>query len=310
MKCSADQQPNASICDSFTVITSLTTAAATAATISGGETTTAPTSNMRQQTVIPESCSSSASEASAATTPAVGTAITTVYIGSGSNVTSTPTVLSTFSPLPSSNCPTMDTAATALKHTTDQGYYGSSDYSENNSFARQSNYSSCHAVPDAYVRHHQQQQQQQKRVNMGTVVMSKSTATTATVASSSGVGPQATSSSSFASSSVMSSPSSSTDSYSSDFLHQSASSASSKPAVTNLYPAVYQTAFQVKNVPSTEQQQQSPADVKIYLEKFERIYNSSESATHQPNTITNTSNSTPLNTFNKQRNSMTTYSYV
>lgn len=73
---------------------------------------------------------------------------------------------------------------------------------------------------------------------------------------------------SFTSSSVLSSPSTSSD-----------ASSTYRPVVTNLYP-----------YKSTETKQ---ADVKLYLERFERIYNS--------NTI---DNSNPI------QNRITTYSYV
>lgn len=238
------EQPSASICDSsFTVITSLTTAA------------TAETAVIQRHGPIPESPESS--------TPPAGTSTTTVYIAAG-NVTSTPTVLSTFSPLPSSSTP-----PDAMCKLADQGYYGSSDYSENNSFIRHSNYSD-----GVYMRN--------KSVTRAAVVMA---------AQKPIANPQqpTNSTSSFASSSLMSSPSSSTDSYSSEFT-------GAKPAVTNLYP-VYQANFKQDAGGGA-----NPADVKIYLEKFERIYNSDSQGSEQK--------PTPLNTFNKQRNSMTTYSYV
>ena len=77
---------------------------------------------------------------------------------------------------------------------------------------------------------------------------------------------------SFTSSSVLSSPS----------THSDASSSSNyRPAVTNLYP--YKPVEQKQN------------DVKIYFERFERIYNSDS-------LNTNSNNSNP--------NRITTYSYV
>lgn len=119
----------------------------------------------------------------------------------------------------------------------------------------------------------------------------------------------------------MSSPSASTDSYSSsDFLHHQ----SKQPAVTNMYPtSVYANYANLSTKcvetsgcggeESSSSAASSSSDVKIYLEKFERIYNSTESAGNSVVVVEKPA-STALNTFNKQqqqnRNSMTTYSYV
>jgi hypothetical protein len=219
---------------------------------------------------------------------------TTVYISSGGvstpSVTAAPigTVLSTFSPLATSGTSSSTSSSTgdyhqhqtAIQKQPDQGYYGSSDYSENNSFMTRSG---AYQADLVYMR-----QPINPRPRQSTSQQQVKTTTTTTTQSNSG---------SFASSSLMSSPSSSTDySYSSDFLHHQP--ATNRPVVvTNLYP-IYQSETATTTQQSTDQQ------VKIYLEKFERIYNGPPDSA--------TTNSTSLNTFNKQqqRNSMTTYSYV
>ena len=224
-----------------------------------------------------------------------GPTTTTVYISSGgvSTQSAAPigTVLSTFSPLGTSGTSSSTSSSTgdyhqhqtAIQKQPDQGYYGSSDYSENNSFMTRSG---AYQADLVYMRQpinpRPRQSTSQQQV--------KTTTTTTTTNSNSNSG-------SFASSSLMSSPSSSTDySYSSDFLHHQP--ATNRPVVvTNLYP-IYQSETATTTQQSTDQQ------VKIYLEKFERIYNGPPDSA--------TTNSTNLNTFNKQqqRNSMTTYSYV
>lgn len=271
------------------------------------ESSTSTTSSSSSSSSTSSSSTTSSSTSSAIATP-VGTATTTVYL---TNATSTPTVLSTFSPLPISSSTSTPPGVPKSNKTNDQGYYGSSDYSENNSFARQS--SIQHS--DIYLRQIKQsrgqpntfqstqpklvQQQQQQQTN---------------------------SSSSFASS-LLSSPSSSTDS--SDFLqqqqqqikHQSSNNNnnntnSTKPTITNMYPVnVYQANFSnTKKLLGPSGAEQS-TDVKVYLEKFERIYNSESPSNGGGNNGGESKALSQMNTFNsnlnnKQRNSMTTYSYV
>jgi hypothetical protein len=258
------------------------------------------------------------------------------------NATSTPTVLSTFSPLPSAAALNNNRQAALNKQqhesalpmkVNDQGYYGSSDYSENNSLVKQE---------QNYLRQLKQQQQQQNKMYNpyqtagganGSVTIPKQSASVYPQAI---IAPATNSTSSFASS-LLSSPSSSTDSSSStsDFLHKNVTCSTNSthvtactPPITTLYPInVYQSNNYVNNkiCADTTTTTTTAADVKIYLEKFERIYNSdagvgvpatpqqtNENIKHQQQQQQQPS---AISTFNsnlnsKQRNSMTTYSYV
>lgn len=168
----------------------------------------------------------------------ISTNTTTVLI---SNTTSTPTIMleqPTATYMSTFTSKQTDPSGNLLN---DMGYYGSSDYSENNSFGLLS-------------------QKQVKPIQRAT-----------------------NQTSSFTSSSLLSSPSSSTDSSSAG-----SPTYANKPTITNLYPVnCYQKVDTAKST-----------DVKIYLERFERIYNS--------DSINNQTNSNG----NKQRNNVTSYSYV
>lgn len=155
----------------------------------------------------------------------------------------------------------------------DLGYYGSSDYSENNSFG---------VLCQKKIKSNQHQR-----------VFNPNQHTVGT-----------NSSSSFTSSSILSSPSSNTDSSTSrtgSYLN-----IKQYPVITNLYPL---STYQSNN--STDCDKVKNMDVNIYLEKFERIYNS------DPLNHKSINNELPcqksLGSFNSkscQRNSGTTYSYV
>lgn len=282
---------NSSICDSFTVITSLTN--------NGGDniSTSMSGKNLLVRREAGHQIPSCISESGSSASPNESSSLTTtVYMNN--NATSTPTVLSTFSPLPSANAQRNHKPDLTTVPTTDAGYYGSSDYSDNNSL----------------VKHEHNHLRQIKQQSTSTRVPGQYPPPVATTVVKQ---PPATNSTSSFGSSLLSSPSSSTDSTSSssDFIQKSSLSTTTttnSTPVTNLYPGnIYQTN-ETGAPPSN--------DVKTYLEKFERIYNSDSVAVpndvaHQLPQHHHHHHHNHLNTFNsnlnnKHRNSMTTYSYV
>jgi hypothetical protein len=158
-----------------------------------------------------------------------------------------------------------------VKNSGDIGYYGSSDYSENNnsSFGVSSNYQikiskNVHVVTQ---KSHNNQQNQQA----------------------------SNSATSFTSSSLLSSPSSdSANSIATPYTSNKVAN-NQGPVITTLYPCnnTNNTIYGAHNSISSKL---NNTDVKTYFERFERIYNSDNLI--QSNCATNNSNS------------MTTYSYV
>ena len=192
----------------------------------------------------------------------------------------------------------------------DLGYYGSSDYSDNNSFGLSS--------AKKQIKPSQHQPQRVKYVQPNAANTNVNSATN--------------SSSSFTSSSLLSSPTStsSNDSSTSPLYTNSSNTMTSsvnaqvkqqQPIITTLYPLnVYQASLKkpaqtYESVDSGKSTVNSKsADVKIYFERFERIYNSEEPSMNNMNgssTLTiKSSNQASSSGHAKQRNSLTTYSYV
>ena len=177
---------------------------------------------------------------------------------------------------------TTATATNIQTVNTDLGYYGSSDYSDNNSF----NVCAKQIIKQARV----------KYVQNGVKTTNNSAA-------------------SFNSSSLLSSPisSSSTDASTSPLFNNPKSNQT--PIITNLYPFNYfkvtnkqldpyniiDEVAKVANASNDLKSRQTSTnpDVKLYLERFERIYNSNESD----------ASTEPKPTHNRI-NSHTSYSYV
>lgn len=181
----------------------------------------------------------------------------------------------------------------------DAGYYGSSDYSEKLINPNKSSSNS----KQIYVKQLKSASQHTKS-SIATSGCSSSSSCT-----NNGVQSATNSSSSFTSSSILSSPASTTSSSSSSLPVNS-------PVVTNLYTMnVYNQLNGVHTYEVAQNANSVATDVKAYLERFERIYNSDNAtAVAQYKLASNQKihqHQQAVSAYSKdQRNSLTTYSYV
>ena len=301
-----------SICDSFTVVATLPE------TVDGIQ-KHGIVRNGGHSTLLPSSISSVVSESSESS---IANSITPPAVANH-QAQSGGTFLSTFSPMssiqPASYKPTGSGPSSVhsneeeklghqhvspkMTKSNDLGYYGSSDYSENNnnsSFGINSN-------KDYHLKQIKQQSAAQSNIKVVNIK------------------PHGTSNSNTSfSSSLLSSPSTSTDSTTSSVApppayvtknqhhhHPTTIKTTTNPVITTLYPNIYnnnnnQCLNKIKS-----------SDVKIYFERFERIYHSDSLNDHSTSCNSNntilSNKMMPLNTNaveNTKKNSLTTYSYV
>ncbi len=195
------------------------------------------------------------------------------------------------------------------KLSNDIGYYGSSDYSDNNnSFNQPSNNTKQHTVKQCY--------SNRNKCESKTIYSNQHQRIKYVQASKLNRNMAVNSTTSFTSSSVLSSPTSSSSSTSSEsplFATSLLANTLSNKEDLNIKKIEPQSQAISSNIYSVNSLLSSTknTDVKVYLERFERIYNSGD-LNNEDNSKKNSNGISSFNNVNNKqhRNSLTSYSYV